>query len=224
MNRRQVRSTQRCSANTNWISWPEAFPSLKFRTNHARRRSNILRKPPRQRRCGNLRSTAHRPDFLHRHWRPYAERERNPLHRPTKALLESRVVQRRFISRIDRHAGRVHLVVRLADALAVSLGHHLGQPNRRVGVRRLVVATSELATRAAAIGWRSLRNAIPRAESIRTNGREWVVGGVEAKCFAYGFALLSARDMIDRRWGMVCVLPALHVFHPIVGGWARGSA
>ena len=35
---------------------------------------------------------------------------------------------------------------------------------------------------------------------------EWVVGGVEAKCFAYGFVLMALRDMVDRRWGMVCLL------------------
>jgi hypothetical protein len=50
---------------------------------------------------------------------------------------------------------------------------------------------------------------------------EWVVGGVEAKCFAYGFVLLALREMVDRRWGMVCLLlGAAIAFHPIVGGWS----
>ena len=29
---------------------------------------------------------------------------------------------------------------------------------------------------------------------------EWVVGGVEAKCFAYVFVLLALRELVDRRW------------------------
>ena len=50
---------------------------------------------------------------------------------------------------------------------------------------------------------------------------EWVVGGVEAKCFAYRFVLMALRDMIDRRWGMVCLLFGASIaFHPIVGGWS----
>jgi hypothetical protein len=50
---------------------------------------------------------------------------------------------------------------------------------------------------------------------------EWVVGGVEAKCFAYGFVLLALRDLIDRRWNrMLLLLGAATAFHPIVGGWS----
>ena len=50
---------------------------------------------------------------------------------------------------------------------------------------------------------------------------EWVVGDVEAKCFAYALILMALRDMVDRRWGMVCfLLGASIAFHPIVGGWS----
>lgn len=50
---------------------------------------------------------------------------------------------------------------------------------------------------------------------------EWVVGGVEAKCFAYAFVLMALREIIDRRWGLVCLLlGAAIAFHPIVGGWS----
>lgn len=50
---------------------------------------------------------------------------------------------------------------------------------------------------------------------------EWVVGDVEAKCFAYTFILMALRDMIDRRWAAVCLLlGAAIAFHPIVGGWS----
>jgi hypothetical protein len=50
---------------------------------------------------------------------------------------------------------------------------------------------------------------------------EWVVGGVEAKCFAYAFVLLALRDMIDRRWYRAWLfLGAATAFHPLVGGWS----
>jgi hypothetical protein len=50
---------------------------------------------------------------------------------------------------------------------------------------------------------------------------EWVVGGVEAKCFAYVFVLVALRELIDRRWGLTCVLlGAAIAFHPLVGGWS----
>jgi hypothetical protein len=50
---------------------------------------------------------------------------------------------------------------------------------------------------------------------------EWVVGGVEAKCFAYVFVVLALREVIDSRWGLVCLLLGASIaFHPIVGGWS----
>jgi hypothetical protein len=50
---------------------------------------------------------------------------------------------------------------------------------------------------------------------------EWVVGGVEAKCFAYGFVLLALRELVDRRWNWVwLLLGAATAFHPLVGGWS----
>jgi hypothetical protein len=50
---------------------------------------------------------------------------------------------------------------------------------------------------------------------------EWVVGGVEAKCFAYVFVLLAMRDVLDRRWNRTwMLLGAATAFHPIVGGWS----
>jgi hypothetical protein len=50
---------------------------------------------------------------------------------------------------------------------------------------------------------------------------EWVVGGVEAKCFAYGFVLMALRALVDRRWNAVWLsLGAATSFHPLVGGWS----
>lgn len=50
---------------------------------------------------------------------------------------------------------------------------------------------------------------------------EWIVGGVEAKCFAYGMVLLALREVIDGRWNRVwLLLGAAMAFHPLVGGWS----
>jgi hypothetical protein len=50
---------------------------------------------------------------------------------------------------------------------------------------------------------------------------EWVVGGVEAKSFAYGFVLLALGDLVDRRWNrMFLLLGAATAIHPLVGGWS----
>jgi hypothetical protein len=50
---------------------------------------------------------------------------------------------------------------------------------------------------------------------------EWVVGGVEAKCFAYAFVLFALCNMLDRRWNRVWLLLGVATaFHPLVGGWS----
>ncbi len=50
---------------------------------------------------------------------------------------------------------------------------------------------------------------------------EWVVGGVEAKCFAYALVLWALHEMLDDRWNRVwLLLGAATAFHPLVGGWS----
>jgi hypothetical protein len=50
---------------------------------------------------------------------------------------------------------------------------------------------------------------------------EWVVGGVEAKCFAYAFVFMALRDVIDTEWNWAWLwLGAATAFHPLVGGWS----
>jgi hypothetical protein len=50
---------------------------------------------------------------------------------------------------------------------------------------------------------------------------EWVVGGVEAKCFAYALVLLALREVLDRRWNRTwLLLGGATAFHPLVGGWS----
>jgi hypothetical protein len=49
---------------------------------------------------------------------------------------------------------------------------------------------------------------------------EWVVGGVEAKSFAYGFFLLSVECLVRRRWtGAWLWMGLAAAFHVLVGGW-----
>jgi hypothetical protein len=50
---------------------------------------------------------------------------------------------------------------------------------------------------------------------------EWVVGGVEAKCFAYVFVLVALRALVDGWWNRVWIaLGAASAFHVLVGGWS----
>ena len=50
---------------------------------------------------------------------------------------------------------------------------------------------------------------------------EWVVGGVEAKCVAYGFVLVALREFIDNRWNRGWIaLGAASAFRALVGGWS----
>jgi hypothetical protein len=50
---------------------------------------------------------------------------------------------------------------------------------------------------------------------------EWIVGGIESKCVAYGFVLLALRDLVEGRWNRVWIfLGAATAFHSLVGGWS----
>jgi hypothetical protein len=54
---------------------------------------------------------------------------------------------------------------------------------------------------------------------------EWVIGGVEAKVFAYAFALWGAACALDRRWIPAGALVGAAVsFHPVVGVWFLAAA
>lgn len=54
---------------------------------------------------------------------------------------------------------------------------------------------------------------------------EWIIGGVEAKCFAYVFVLLGLEALVVGRWLWVPILLGLAaMFHVLVGGWAMVCA
>ncbi len=49
---------------------------------------------------------------------------------------------------------------------------------------------------------------------------EWVVGGIEAKCFSYAFVFLAIEAVGRDRWNRVWLLLGLaSAFHVLVGGW-----
>jgi hypothetical protein len=50
---------------------------------------------------------------------------------------------------------------------------------------------------------------------------EWVIGGVEAKGFAYALVLVGLESLVRARWGRALLLFGVaSAFHVIVGGWA----
>lgn len=58
-----------------------------------------------------------------------------------------------------------------------------------------------------------------------TAAQEWIVRGVEAKCFAYAFVLLGLEQLVKGRWKWVWPwLGIAAAFHVLVGGWAVVAA
>ena len=54
---------------------------------------------------------------------------------------------------------------------------------------------------------------------------EWVVGGIEAKIFAYVFVFLGIEALIQSRWNRVWVFFGIaSAFHVLVGGWSVVAA
>jgi hypothetical protein len=54
---------------------------------------------------------------------------------------------------------------------------------------------------------------------------EWVIGGVEAKPFAYAFVFLGIESLVRNRWNRALLLFGLaSAFHALVGGWAAVAA
>src|ERR1051325_6734049 len=54
---------------------------------------------------------------------------------------------------------------------------------------------------------------------------EWVIGGVEAKVFAYVLVFLGIEALVKNRWGLVWpLLGAATAFHVVVGGWSIVAA
>jgi hypothetical protein len=49
---------------------------------------------------------------------------------------------------------------------------------------------------------------------------EWVIGGIEAKSFAYVFFFLAVESLVRRRWSVAWLwMGAAAAFHVLIGGW-----
>jgi len=70
--------------------------------------------------------------------------------------------------------------------------------------------------------WAVLSGALMAAMVSRCHmSGEWIVGGLEAKTFAYGFVFLGLREAVLGRWPRAgALLGAAAAFHVLVGGWA----
>jgi len=75
-------------------------------------------------------------------------------------------------------------------------------------------------------GWSILTAALFAMLMDRCNmAGEWVVGGVEAKGFAYVLLFLGLEALVRNRWNRVwLLLGAASAFHVLVGGWATVAA
>ena len=105
-------------------------------------------------------------------------------------------------------------VGRIAGWLALAIGfRHLALP---------------LLTAPAATGtWARLAAAASFSLALRHTqaAGEWVIGGCEAKVFAWALVLGGVGELVRGRWaGAACLLGGATACHPIVGGWAIVAA
>ncbi|MCC6494038.1 MAG: hypothetical protein IT424_13570 [Pirellulales bacterium] len=94
---------------------------------------------------------------------------------------------------------------------------------RVVAWAALAVAWQRLAGAVVGVRWASVLSAAIWATLIETANfaGEWVVGGVEAKCFAYALVLLGLADLATGRWRACWIwFGAAGAFHVLVGAWA----
>lgn len=87
----------------------------------------------------------------------------------------------------------------------------------------LAWAWQRLSTRVVPVRWLSIVTALLMVTLIeKTNfAGEWIVGGVEGKCFAYAFVFWALAELVVDRWQRVWPLLGLaSAFHVLVGGWS----
>ncbi|QDU90164.1 hypothetical protein Pla175_35650 [Pirellulimonas nuda] len=87
----------------------------------------------------------------------------------------------------------------------------------------LAVAWQRLATTVLPRPWWSVFSAGLLLAGIQEGNLagEWVIGGFEAKCLAYGFVWLALTAWLRERWfWMALWLGIASAFHVLVGGWA----
>ena len=103
---------------------------------------------------------------------------------------------------------------RIAGWLALAVGfHHLALP--------ILGGASASGT------WTRIAAAALFSAGLRFTSAagEWVIGGCEAKVFAWAFVLAGLGELVRGRFAPAwCLLGGATAFHPIVGGWAMLAA
>ncbi|MCH2114312.1 MAG: hypothetical protein MK171_05300 [Pirellulales bacterium] len=91
----------------------------------------------------------------------------------------------------------------------------------------LAVAWQRLSSRVCPGRWRGVLTAMMFGAMLEhtTFAGEWVVGGVEGKCFAYAFVFFGLAALADRKWPAVWPwLGLASAFHVLVGAWSFVAA
>jgi hypothetical protein len=94
---------------------------------------------------------------------------------------------------------------------------------RIVAWATLAWSWQRLSSRVVPLPWAAVVTAMLLVTLIeRTNfAGEWVVGGVEGKCFAYAFVFWGLAELVVGNWRQVWPLLGLAAaFHVLVGGWS----
>jgi hypothetical protein len=134
-----------------------------------------------------------------------------------------------FLETPDAH-GVFYLVIGpLAATLpletAAWVGRIIGWLTLAVGFRHLAIP---LITAPGVRGsWARVAAAAIFSLALRTThaAGEWVIGGCEAKVFAWAFVLGGLGELVRGRFAVAwCILGAATAWHPIVGGWAMLAA
>ncbi len=116
------------------------------------------------------------------------------------------------------------LTARVPLDMAAWIGRVAGWIALAIGFRHLAIVAVP------APGWATLRRSCATLAAAAifslalrqtTAAGEWVIGGCEAKVFAWAIVFGGLGEFVRGRWAVAwCTLGAATAFHPLVGGWA----
>ncbi len=149
------------------------------------------------------------PDVNEAHYLSKARHAFDPSWCEGDFFLESREAHGLFFRLLGPLAGTVSL------ATAAWIGRWAGWLFLAAGFRHAVRPL-------VAAGWKRLLAAALFSLAIRstTMAGEWLIGGCEAKVFAWAAVLAAWGDLVAGRWSRAWLAGGLAAaFHPLVGGW-----